>query len=138
MALLDYVYKDENLTQQFDDATDFLDVEAVQGSNGFGQVWIGTASSGNKLQADSNPGVDQITVTIDDTSPGSGVEATHIKLALTQVGLGSAVAGDPLDIGLQIDYGTPVAVFYQWDNSTGQSESTEIRLILDALRETPI
>lgn len=139
MALLDYVYHDEFLADQFDDAADYLTLEAVNGTSADGVFWVGTPNSGNKLEADSNPGVDEITVSINDTSPGSGVEDSHIKLALTPgTGLDSAVAGDPLDIGTEIEYGTPVPVYYRWTNSTGASESLEIRFILSAIRETAI
>lgn len=42
-----------------------------------------------------------INLTIEDTTPGGGHQATEIKTALTSAGLDSAVAGAALSIGAQ-------------------------------------
>lgn len=55
-----------------------------------------------KLQDQTDPGVNQIQMYIEDSSPGSGHEATEITLALTSGALGTNTAGDPLDVGLEL------------------------------------
>jgi len=141
MALLDYIYNDVNLTDQFDDATDNLIAEAVNGSSGIGVFYIGTPTAGNKLQiADSEgtPGVDSITVSIVDSSVGSGVEASHIKLATTQGGLATATGGAALSAAVEIPYGAPQPIYLQWDNSVGSGSYTEISLSIDPMQEVAI
>ena len=138
MALIEHVYKDAALTQQFDDATDVLGLSAINGSSDDGVFYVGTPTAANKIEAASNPGVDQIDVVITDASPGSGVEASHIKLALTNAGLAGAVGGNPLSLGAVINGGPggAVQVHYRWENSVGGSVYTEITLDLDARIES--
>lgn len=64
--------------------------------------FLGSVALAKKFQAQSNPGIDQIVVTIDDANPASGQEPNAVKLATTAIGLDSAVAGDPLNIGVQV------------------------------------
>ena len=135
MADLDYIYHDIALTNQFDDATDFLEAEAPNGDDGDMKFYVGTPNAGKKLVAASDPGVDDIVVSIVDASPGSGVEASHIKLALTQSGLNSASAGASLDIGVEVAYGSPKEVWYRWSNSVGSDDYTEISLQVAAINE---
>lgn len=138
MALIDYVYHDIALTDQFDDSTDFLEAEAANGDDGDGKFYIGTPTSGKKLQASSDPGVDSITVSISDSAPGSDVEATHLKLALTQGGLAGATGGASLGVGVEISYGSPKEVWYRWANSVGADDYTEISLDIVAMQEVTI
>lgn len=134
------------------------------------QLWLGSVNALNQLQAASDLGVDQITITptdilpvweadtayivgdrvqptvsdgfvykcttagtsdssepswnvggigsttVDNTAVWTKVSAKHptteIKLALTQIGLDSAVAGDPLDLGATIPGGDDNAVTF--------------------------
>ena len=141
MALIDYVYKDVALTDQFDDETDTLIAQAVNGGSGKGVFYVGTTTSGNKLQlasSEGTPGVDSIEVGIVDASIGSGVEAEHIKLATTEAGLSSATGGDAIGIAVEIPNGSPQPVWYQWDNSVGSADYTEISLSLDPMQEVAI
>lgn len=138
MALLDFVYLDEQLTDQFDDATDFLTLEAVSGATAFGSFWVGTPNTGQKIQADSDPGVDPIQISIVDAQAGTGVDELDMKLALSEAGLSGAVAGDPVDLPATINYGTPVEVFFQWTNNSATTESTEISFELVAVVESAI
>lgn len=80
-------------------------------------VYLGSNAVGKKFQAASNPGVDQIQVSLVDTAVGSGVEAAHVKLATSQSGLNAAVAGAPVSIGTQILSGPShsVAVYVRVD-----------------------
>ncbi len=130
MALIDHVYLDAGLTDQFDDATDTLGASALQGADGDGVFYVGTTVATNKIEAASNPGVDQIAVSIADSAPGGGVEVTDIKLATSQANLGSAVGGAPLNIGTTIAGGVPsaVPVWYRWNNTQGSAVYTEISI----------
>ena len=66
------------------------------------RLWLGHNNAAQKIQAESDPGVDQIVISVNDTDPGNGNPATAVKLAATQAGLNSAVAGDPLNAGVEI------------------------------------
>ena len=138
MALIAHVYKDASLTQQFDDAVDTLGASAINGASDDGVFYVGTPTATNKIEAASNPGIDQIDVVITDANPGTGVEQAHIKLALTNGGLDGAVGGDPLALGAVINGGpgSAVAVHYRWENSVGGAVYTEITLDLDARVES--
>lgn len=144
MATIDHVYLDAGLTDQFDDAADTLDAFALNGESGDGVFYVGipdaAASPTRKIQDATNPGVDNIVVSIADSAPGSGVEASHIKLALTSAGLDSAVAGDPLNLGatIQSKPANAVPVHYRWTNSTGSGTSTEISLSVSDRIESDI
>lgn len=140
MTAIDHVYKDAGLTQQFDDAVDTLGAFALNGNSGDGVFYVGVSSDTRQIQDATNPGIDQIAVAIADVSSGSGVEAAHIKLALTAGGLDSAVAGDPLNLGATIPGGAAnaVAVHYRWTNSVGSGTYTEISLSLSDRVESDI
>lgn len=73
-------------------------------------VYLGSPVSSKKFQAASDPGVDDIVVSIADSGVGSGVEAAHVKLALTSGGLASATPGAPLTIDAEILSGASNAV----------------------------
>lgn len=136
MATIPYVYNDIGLTDQFDDATDTLDAQAVNGASGDGVFYIGTPTSGNRLQDATSPGSADITVSIVDAD--ASIDAADIKLALTSAGLGSATGGASLALATQIVYGTPVAVHYRWDNDTGGSTYTGMSLSITAMIESAI
>lgn len=65
-------------------------------------VYLGSIAASTKFRASSNPGVDQIVVSIYDAAPGSGVEVGHVKIASTNGGLSTAVAGSSLALGTEI------------------------------------
>lgn len=73
-------------------------------------VYLGSTVAGKKFQVASNPGVAALTVSISDSAVGSGVEAAHVKLALSAAGLNSATAGNPVSVGTQILSGAGNAV----------------------------
>ena len=66
------------------------------------QLRLGIDDAGLKLQANSDPGVDQIVISPVDADAGNGNPVTSVTLATTQLGLDSAVAGDPLNAGTTI------------------------------------
>lgn len=73
-------------------------------------VYLGSVVAGKKFQAGSNPGVDDISVSVVDSDGPTGQDATAVKLATTAAGLDSAVAGAPLAIGTEILSGAAGAV----------------------------
>lgn len=138
MALIPYVFNDVGLTDQFDDATDTLGAQAVNGSSGDGVFYVGTTTSGNKLEDNAAPGVADITVTIVDSNGPTDVDAVDIKLATSSGGLDSAVGGAALTLGTTINFGAPAAVYYRWTNDTGTGTYTDISLEISAIAESAI
>lgn len=101
MALTFGFFLDAGLTAP---ATALAVAQATDGSTPAADrvFYIGSTTANKKIQAESAPGVDQITLSLADTGVGTGVEATHVKLAATAAGLATAVAGAALDLGTQI------------------------------------
>jgi hypothetical protein len=132
------LYTDASLTQQLSGNVIF--VEHIDHSLLPADIvlYVGSTEAGKKLQAASDPGVDQIVVTLADSAPGAGHETTEIKLATTQAGLDTAVAGDPLNLGLEILSGTANAaqIWIRSRDATGQQgNSTELSISSNALHE---
>lgn len=140
MADVPHVYKDPGLMQPFDDAVDSLGASAKNGGEGDGVFYVGDPDDTIKIQADSNPGIDQIAVSITDSAPGSGVEQNHVRLAQTQDGLAGATPGASLNIGTTINGGVinAVPVWYRWANSSGGGTYTDLTLDLPARVESAI
>lgn len=100
------------------------------------RFYLGQPTAGYRFQADSDPGVDAIELSIVDAVPASGQPATAIKLATTQAGLTGAVAGAALDLGATLLSGSAnaVAIWVQFDDSTATvATDTDISLALNTL-----
>jgi len=93
-------YMDAALTDPYDAGTDFVGPFIGETFPIDSVIYFGSTDTGRKVQADSDPGVDNLVVNLVDAAAGSGVETTDFKLATTSGGLDSAVAGDPLDLGV--------------------------------------
>ena len=105
------------------------------------EVWLGDPEADFLIQDSTNPGVDDIEVSITDTTPGSGHEATEVKLATSEAGLLTAVAGDPLVIGTSQNSGTAGAVhiWIQIDDATGtEGSATELGLACSEVNVTAV
>lgn len=104
MATFQY-YTDANLTTPKVGALAVS--EAFDGSTGpiDTVLYLGSTNSGRVLQAASNPGTDQVTVTVTDSASGSGQPAGIVKLATTQGGLAAATPGASLNLGATINGG---------------------------------
>lgn len=76
------------------------------------QIWLGSTTSGETMRTLTNPGTDQLTVSISDSSVGTGASASMFKLALTQGGLASASGGNTLNLGTTIQGGVANAVTF--------------------------
>ncbi|MET0047468.1 MAG: hypothetical protein ABW066_06775 [Sedimenticola sp.] len=74
------------------------------------RLYIGNPDSGLKIETTTNPGVDQVSLTVEDVLPASGHEATEVVLALSELGLASATPGAALDLGTVINGGVGNAV----------------------------
>lgn len=98
-------YKDAGLTQLFNPATD--KIGPVKNPPEYFALWLGSPTSGETLQAASNPGTDQLTATIVDASPGIGLEASDVSLAaaIDQTSLDAATPGTPLSVGTTVSGG---------------------------------
>lgn len=105
------------------------------------QIWLGSTDDDWRFQADSDPGVDPIVVSVVDAAGGSGQPATAVKLATSQGGLDAATPGDPLSLGTQVDSGTGNALNFwvRLDDATAAAGAyTDIKLQSVTLRMTPI
>lgn len=85
------------------------------------RIWVGSTAAGRQFQAASDPGVDQLTLSLVDANAGTGQPATAYKLALTEAGLAAAVAGAALDLGTTLLSGAAnaVAVWIRGDDQVG-------------------
>jgi len=132
-------YTNSNLTAEFGGTiTAVQNLDGTTGRQDF-QLWLGSVAASKTLRVDSNPGVDQIALSVVDASPGSGHPASEIKLATTQGGLAGATGGAALNLGTTILSGTSNAVPF-WvgvQDSTGVlGTSTELSCLTNLLRET--
>jgi hypothetical protein len=95
-------------------------------------LFLGSTETSRKFQADSNPGIDDIILDIDDLAPGSGHEDTEVKLAITLLGLDSAVAGASLNLGTELlsEVANAQEVYIRVDDATGVIGTT-IELFLE-------
>ena len=139
MALSSFkIYTDAGLTTPL--TSNLLATQASDGSSDpvdF-QLWLGSTSAGKELKTDTNPGTNQITLSITDTTAGVGHLPAEVKLALTQGALTAATGGAPLNLGTSILSGVVNAVTF-WirvDDATGSvGQSTELGVTTPALRE---
>lgn len=73
-------------------------------------IYLGSTIPGKRFRAASNPGIDEIAVSIVDTDPGGGQSVAAVRLARTAEDLDSATPGAPLNIGTEISSGAGNAV----------------------------
>lgn len=117
-----------------------LTSQNADGSSGFQdfQIWLGSNAVGKTLRADSNPGVDQLTLSVVDAASGSGQPASAIKLAATQGTLAAATGGASLNLGTTILSTVGLAVSF-WVRLTDTTHVvgtyTDLSLTLNLARE---
>lgn len=73
-------------------------------------VYLGSPLVSMVFQAQSDPGIDQITVSINDSLSGLQIPAASLRLALSSGGLAAATPGAALDVGTEILSGSENAV----------------------------
>lgn len=103
MATTFKLYKDSGLTQEFVPGTDYIGPVTAPPQDFV--LYLGSTTASRKLEAASDPGVDQLTISIADAASGSGLEATDVKLATTNGGLTAATGGADLNLGTVINSG---------------------------------
>jgi hypothetical protein len=102
---------------------------------------LGDPDAAYKWQAASNPGVDAIEVTVDDTNPAGGMTTSMVKLALTPSGLAGATAGAPLAVGNTVFGGDANAVEVWVRVSTGlvaETTLSDLRLLTTEVVRVPV
>ena len=113
----------------------------VDGSTGDvdGVVYLGSVVAGKSYQADSDPGVDSLILTIADADPSAITPLpADLKIATTNAGLAAAVAGAPLDLGLTIQGGEAnrVEVHYRMATPAAPvADYSDLSFALTAVRE---
>ncbi|MDX1816122.1 MAG: hypothetical protein R3180_00280 [Marinobacter sp.] len=102
-AALSAVLTSLSVLQKTDGTTGPVDVVFYLGSNAVGK----------KIEASSNPGVDDIVLSIVDASTGDGQAVGAVKLATSAAGLDSVGAGASLALGPSVlsGAGNAIAVY---------------------------
>lgn len=95
-------------------ATAFALLDLIELANGAtspvdAPVYLGSHTAGVVLERATNPGADPLQVAL--IGGDANLQTTDFKLALTQGGLDTATAGEPLDLGLVLP-SSGVAVFW--------------------------
>lgn len=135
------IYTNSSLTALFSGTINAVqNVDGSTGDQDF-QFWLGSTTPSRKLQADSDPGVDQIFLSILDAAPGTGHPASDVKLALTQGALTAATGGASLNLGTTILSGVVNAkeFWVRVRDSTGViADSIELSIPLNLVRESAV
>jgi hypothetical protein len=121
-AALSSVVYNPNILQKSDGSTGPVDIV----------LYLGSVLAGKIIEAQSDPGVDNIVLSISDSGAGTGQTANAIKLALSSSGLDSAVAGASLSLGTEILSGADNAVaVYMRVQATDLSVGSFNELVLE-------
>lgn len=103
------------------------------------QFFFGSPGSSLKVEANSNPGNDNIILSVVDSDPGNNHEDVEIKLATTQGGLAAATPGAPLTVGTEVLSGD-ANDFEFWVRVTNAvtdvSTITELSFVTNTLKES--
>jgi hypothetical protein len=87
---------------------------ATAAANGSGssdhQFWLGGTDEMREHVAASDPGVDDVEVSITDGAGGASLLPSALRMATTQGGLSTAMPGAPLAVGTSIAGGSANAV----------------------------
>lgn len=95
-------------------------------------LYLGSTTAARKFQADSNPGIDDILLSIGDLTPAVGHLPAEVKLATTLLGLDSAVGGAALNLGTELlsEVANAQEVYIRVDDAT-MVVGTEIDLFFE-------
>lgn len=105
------------------------------------QIWIGSPTVGKEHRRKTLPGTNQLVLSVVDSNGATDEEVTDVKLALTEGGLATAVAGDPLDLGTSILSGVAnaVSVWVEIGDSSGAVGTyTDISLKVLDVEDVPV
>jgi hypothetical protein len=100
------LYHDAGLTNPVEAGDPLVTEHNADGSTGNvdTHLYFGSDDATKQAQASSNPGVDQIALSIADTA-ANGHANTVMKLATSQAALDAAVAGAALNLGVTVPGG---------------------------------
>jgi len=143
MAISFKFYHDSALTQEI---TSINPLTATQDTAGLlgavdKTIYLGSTVTGNKAEANSDPGVDAIVVSVVDANGATGAPTTEFKLALSSGGLSSATAGAALTLSTSITSGVAnaVPIYTRRDSALAVAGSyTDITLETNTLFESPV
>lgn len=136
MATTFKLWNDSAMTDEFDFAGGD---KIITDANGDFRLYFGSTDATRKVEESTSPGINNILLTPTDSAPGSGHEASEIKLATTQGGLTGASSGAALSLGQTINGGTAVEFWIRLTDSTGGGNpSTELSVQFSALVESTI
>jgi len=143
MAISFKFYHDSALTQEITVGNPLTATQDTAGLAGpvDKTIYLGSTLTGNKAQANSDPGVDAIVVSIVDADAGTGAPASEFKLALSSGGLASATAGAALTLSTSITSGVAnaVPIYTRRDSALAVAGAyTDISLATQTLIETPV
>lgn len=114
-------YLDPNLTSPITGSLTFE--QLVDGSTGpqMRTVYVGSSTPNRKFESHANAGVDPIELSIVDSQPGSGQEASNVTLALDPNDMVNRTAGDSLPLPATILSGTTnaIPIYIQVQDATG-------------------
>ena len=138
MATTFNLFKDSGLTQPFVPGTDFIGPVTSPPEDHV--LYLGSNETANKVEANSNPGVDQIVVSIVDADPGNDLETTDVQLATTNGGLAGATGGASLNLGTVINGGVGNAqeIHIRVSYTGGLTSDQNVSIELNTLVESPI
>ena len=85
-----------------------------------GVMYLGSTNAAETLEAESDPGVDDLVLSVVDADALTGAAATAVKLALSSGGLVSATGGAPLNLGVTVLGGVANAlpIHYKFEPQT--------------------
>jgi hypothetical protein len=138
MATTFKLFKDSGLTQEFIPGTDFIG--PVTNPPETFSIWLGSNTAANKAEADSDPGNDQITVSITDSDPGNNLEDSDVQLGTDAASAAVATGGASLDLGTVINGGVGNAqeIAVRVSYSGGLTSDQTVGIALNTLRESVI
>lgn len=138
MATTFKLYKDSGLTQEFIPGTDFIG--PVTNPPETFSLWLGSTTAANKAEADSDPGNDQIVVSISDSDPGNNLEDTDVQLGVDAAAAAAATAGAALNLGTVINGGVGNAqqIAVRVSYTGGLTSDQTVSIVTNTLRESVI
>lgn len=80
--------------------------------------WLATNDTDRTWYAASDPGADDIVVSVVDAASGAELPSTALRLALASEDLATATPGAALAVGTEVLPGTPVAIHVRVDTAS--------------------
>lgn len=103
-------------------------------------IYLGSATADKKLQADSDPGVDPVIVSVVDAAAGSGAPATEFRMSLSPI-TGAETPGAALTLSHTLLSGTAnkVTIYTRRTSAlTVAGVYTDLSLDSNAVVELPV